>query len=86
MWCVDCWYCFSLGLGAEQQRARCVPHRGGAAGARAARAALCAQEGQAGRHEQAVPAGQSHSSSILLILHRICICLTCQHWRYQLWM
>lgn len=56
-------FCFSFGFGAEQQRARCVPHRGGAAGARAARAALSAQEGQAGRHEQTVPAGQSVSCS-----------------------
>lgn len=49
--------CCSLGLGAERQCTRCLPHRRGAAGSRATGAPLRAQEDQAGRHEQTVTTG-----------------------------
>lgn len=49
----------SSGLGAEH-RPRCIRHRGGAAGPRAARAALGPQEDHTGRHVATLCSG-NHS-------------------------
>lgn len=57
----------SCGLGRQFERARCVRHRGGAAGQGAPREALSPQEDQTGGHDQALVAGKTVTIVILAI-------------------
>lgn len=60
--------CSSSGPGPEQQCPGRVRHRGGAAGSRTSGAAVSSQEDQAGRHDQAVAAGQFIQPVIMSVL------------------